>query len=231
MENYSVDRYRQLCAQVAQAASTAGRGPGAVRLMGVTKTVPAEKVNAYIDAGLDLIGENRVQEFLDKYPTYHKQGLEIHFIGQLQRNKVKYIVDKVHMIESVDSLELAREISKRCAAIGKKMDVLIEVNIGGEASKGGILPGKLTEFLTEISSFSGLRVAGLMAIPPISEDIAVQKHYFDEMYKLFVDIKDKKIDNVFMETLSMGMSGDFQAAIACGSTQVRLGRTLFGARD
>lgn len=146
---------RDIRGRIDRAAQAAGRSGGEVALMAVTKTVPAERVNQFIDSGVSLIGENRVQEFLDKYDSYHKEGLKIAFIGHLQRNKVKYIADKVDRIESVDSLALAEEIGRRCAAIGRRMDILLEVNIGGEASKSGFAKEELEGVLPQIAALPG----------------------------------------------------------------------------
>ena len=217
-------------ARIDRAARRDGRTGADVALMAVTKTVPAARVNQLIDSGVRLIGENRVQEFLEKYDAYHRDGLTIAFIGHLQKNKVKYIVDKVQRIESVDSLSLAAEISRRSAAIGRRMDILLEVNIGGEESKSGFSPAALAAALPAVAALPGVRVCGLMAIPPALPGEGARP-YFVQMEKLFIDIKHKKIDNVFMETLSLGMSGDFETAVACGSTQVRLGSILFGRRQ
>ena len=209
--------------QICQAAAAAGRDPAQVRLMAVTKTVDPELVNAAIDAGITLLGENKAQELCAKYDSYHKDGVEIHFIGHLQTNKVRQIVDKVQMIESVDSLPLAEEINKRCAALNKQMPILIEVNIGREESKSGVLPEDLPALLEEISKLPAVSVRGLMAIPPVCENNEQVSQYFYQIQQLFIDIKQKKYDNINMEILSMGMSGDYQTAIAYGSNVVRIG--------
>lgn len=217
--------------QICQAAAAAGRDPAQVRLMAVTKTVDPELVNAAIDAGITLLGENKAQELCAKYDSYHKDGVEIHFIGHLQTNKVRQIVDKVQMIESVDSLPLAEEINKRCAALNKQMPILIEVNIGREESKSGVLPEDLPALLEEISKLSAVSVRGLMAIPPVCENNEQVSQYFYQIQQLFIDIKQKKYDNINMEILSMGMSGDYQTAIAYGSNVVRIGTAMFGQRN
>lgn len=222
---------RALQEQVAQAAAAAGRDPAQVRLMAVTKTVDPELVNAAIGAGITLLGENKAQELCAKYDSYHKDGVEIHFIGHLQTNKVRQIVDKVQMIESVDSLPLAKEIDKRCAALNKQMPILIEVNIGREESKSGVLPEDLPALLEEISKLPCLSVRGLMAIPPVCENNEQVSQYFYQIQQLFIDIKQKKYDNINMEILSMGMSGDYQTAIAYGSNIVRIGTAMFGQRN
>ena len=217
--------------QICQAAAAAGRDPAQVRLMAVTKTVDPELVNAAIDAGITLLGENKAQELCAKYDSYHKDGVEIHFIGHLQTNKVRQIVDKVQMIESVDSLPLAEEINKRCAALNKQMSILIEVNIGREESKSGVLPEDLPALLEEISKLPAVSVRGLMAIPPVCENNEQVSQYFYQIQQLFIDIKQKKYDNINMEILSMGMSGDYQTAIAYGSNVVRIGTAMFGQRN
>lgn len=217
--------------QIRQVATAAGRDPAQVRLMAVTKTVDPELVNAAIDAGITLLGENKAQELCAKYDSYHKDGVEIHFIGHLQTNKVRQIVDKVQMIESVDSLPLAEEINKRCAALNKQMPILIEVNIGREESKSGVLPEDLPALLEEISKLPAVSVRGLMAIPPVCENNEQVSQYFYQIQQLFIDIKQKKYDNINMEILSMGMSGDYQTAIAYGSNVVRIGTAMFGQRN
>ena len=216
--------------QIGRAAAEAGRDPSEIRLMAVTKTQSAARVNEAIAAGVTLLGENRAQELLEKYDGYDRAGCGIHFIGHLQSNKVRSIVDKVSMIESVDRLSLAQEIS-RCAQLhGLVMPVLIEVNIGREQSKSGVLPEALPELLGKVSLLPGLSVRGLMAIPPNIEDTVQKEGYFEQMYRHFIDMKAKKLDNVSMTILSMGMSHDYQLAIRHGSNVVRIGRALFGER-
>lgn len=213
-----------------QAAAESSRNFNDIKIMAVTKTVDPAYVNVAIDNGIKLLGENRVQEFLSKYDEYKKDGVDIHFIGSLQTNKVKYIIDKVSMIHSVNSLKLAKEINKQAKKHNLVMDILIEVNIGDEDTKSGIMPTEIYSLLEEISQFSNIKVQGLMAIPPFCEKDEQIKHYFDNMYKLFIDIKDKKIDNISMNVLSMGMSHDYHIAIGCGATLVRVGSKMFGNR-
>lgn len=196
-----------------------------IRLMAVTKTVPYETVNQVIDGGVTLLGENRVQEYLEKKDHY-RSCAEVHFIGHLQTNKVKYIIDSVSCIHSVDSIKLAKEIDRLAGKHGKIMDVLIEVNIGGEGSKSGVSADMLEELVYGISEMNNIRLKGLMAIPPAGNT----EVYFEKMHRLFRDIGDKHINNVTMETLSMGMSGDYTEAIRHGSNLVRIGSALFGAR-
>ena len=215
--------------KIKQAAEDSGREPSEITLMAVTKTVSPEKINEAIDAGCRLLGENKVQELLEKYESYDKRA-EIHFIGRLQTNKVKYIVDKVSMIESVDSIRLAEEIEKRCSKIGKIMDVLLEVNIAGEESKGGFSPEEVVEISEKIKDYPHLRLRGLMTIGRFGAEIEETRQYFSKMRHLLVDIKSKNIDNIYINILSMGMSADFELAVTEGATIVRVGRGLFGAR-
>ena len=201
------------------------------RLLLATKTRTAEEINFAISQGIDLIGENRVQELCEKYEKIQKNRVEIHFIGALQTNKVKYIIDKVDLIHSLDRLSLAKEIDRQAKKIGKKMKVLCEINIGNEQSKSGIKPEEAESFLKEISQFSNLEVVGLMAIPPILTDFMTQKQYFQKIMDLSLDISAKRIDNINMSMLSFGMSSDYELAIECGSTLVRIGTAAFGKRN
>ena len=224
------ENIRQIKENIKKAALEAGRNPDDVLLLAATKTVDADTINFAVDNGITCIGENRVQELCDKYDAINKDKVDIHFIGTLQTNKVKYIADKVSMIHSVDSVKLAKEIDKQCKKIGKVMNVLVEINIGKEESKGGIMPEDCEEFLKEISVFENIRVCGLMTIPPICDNDAELDKYFSKMHRLFIDIKAKKLDNVNMNILSMGMSSDYECAILNGSTLVRVGTALFGHR-
>ena len=216
--------------RMAGAAIKAGRRPDDVKLMAVTKTQPAELVNLAIQAGINLLGENRAQELLARYDDYDKDSVSIHFIGSLQRNKVRQIIDKVDLIQSVDSLRLAAEIDKQAAKAGKVMDVLIEINIGGEESKSGVSPDEVFELAFEITRMQALRLRGLMTIPPFGCETSIAEQFFYSMQKLFVDIKAKIVDNRSIDILSMGMSDDFELAIRHGSTLCRIGSALFGAR-
>lgn len=222
---------RAIMQQVRDTALQAGRDPSEVQVMAVTKTVDPVLVNAAIGAGITLLGENKAQELCAKYDSYHKDGVQIHFIGHLQTNKVRQIVDKVSMVESVDSVKLAREIDRHCAAISKVMDVLLEVNIGREENKTGIFPELLPALLEEAGKLEHIRVRGLMTIPPVCETEEEVLQYFSQMRQLFIDIKQKKYDNISMEILSMGMSADYLAAVRCGSNIVRIGTAMFGQRN
>ena len=230
-ENPVAQQVARIQAEILETCAACGRDPSTVRLMAVTKTVEPERVNQAIAAGVRLLGENKAQELLAKYEAYHKDQVEIHFIGHLQTNKVRQIVDKVTMIQSLDSVHLAAEIDKQCAKLGKVMDCLVEVNVGSELTKSGVEPQRLVDFLGEVSQFSRLRVRGLMAIPPVCEDELEAERYFSDLHKLFVDIGGEKIDNINMDLLSMGMSGDYRMAIKHGSNIVRIGTAMFGHRN
>lgn len=225
------DNVKEILHSVRQAAIECGRSPDEIAVMAVTKNVDTQRVNEAIDSGIHLLGENRVQELLEKYDDYKKEGVEIHFIGHLQTNKVKQIIDKVSMIHSVDSLRLAQEIDRQAKRIGIVMKVLVEVNIGEEESKFGVSAGELPQFLQEISKLPNLSVEGLMAIPPITSSAKESEYYFHKMSNLFIDIKQKNVDNISMGILSMGMSKDYLYAIKYGSHIVRIGTAMFGFRS
>lgn len=196
------------------------------RIMAVTKTVAPEAVNHAISLGTDLLGENRVQEYLSKKDMYDKSA-EVHFIGNLQTNKVKYIIDSVSMIQSVDSLKLGEMISRQAINHGKTINVLCEVNIGGESSKGGVSPAELDVLIEQLSMLDGINIKGLMTIPPPSDsDI-----FLGRMKELFDRISEEKKHIVSLDTLSMGMTHDYENAIKYGSNIVRIGTGLFGARN
>ncbi len=225
------ENYPRVLEEIARAAEQVGRRPEEITLLAATKTVPLEVINHAIDRGLSCMGENRVQELLDKYDGLHRDRCDVQFIGQLQTNKVKYLIGRVSCIQSVGSVKLAREISRLCLRENTTMKVLVEVNIGREESKGGVLPEALYECVDEIRTLPGIQVTGLMAIPPICENIAKLRGYFSAVRQSYVDIAAKKMDNVSMSCLSMGMSSDFAEAIACGATMVRVGSSLFGKRE
>ena len=217
--------------QIDEAALRAGRNPAEITLEAATKVQTSETIRAAIVAGITVCGENRVQEFNAHWADNAYQGAKVHFIGHLQKNKVKYLVGKVDLIESVDSLALLEAINSRAEKLGIVQDILIEVNVGGEASKSGIEPEKLPDLFETAAALPHVNPRGLMAIPPVAEISGGNSRYFAEMQQLFVDIKSKTYDNkVSIDCLSMGMSGDFADAIAYGSTQVRIGTALFGAR-
>lgn len=216
--------------EIAEAAIKSGRKPEDIDFMAVTKTVDEIYINHAIACGVKLIGENKVQEMLRKKPSLNLDGVKKNLIGHLQSNKASQIVGEVDMIESVDSLKIAREIGKQSLKKGITTDVLLEVNIGREESKTGFLEEELNENIYEISKIQGIRVCGLMTIPPICENNTKLCKFFENIYKMYVDIGAKKLDNVYMQILSMGMSGDYTEAILCGSNHVRIGSKIFGPR-
>lgn len=222
---YISENLRVIRERAAEAADKY-RGGAQPRIMAVTKTVAPEAVNYAVSQGLSLLGENRVQEFLSKQEAYDKSA-EIHFIGHLQTNKVKYIIGPMSMIQSVDSLNLGQEISRRAAACGKVMDILCEVNIGGEDSKSGIAPEQLRDLISQLAPLEGISIKGLMTIPPPSESDL----FLGRMEELFNKLRDEKIPGVSMDELSMGMTHDYAEAIKHGSTIIRIGTGLFGARN
>lgn len=215
---------------IAKAAFESGRNEDDVMLMAVTKTVEAKFINHAIACGINLIGENKVQEFLLKEPELNLDSCKAHLIGHLQSNKVKKIVGKVDMIQSVDSVNIAAEIAKRSVEAGVVTKVLLEVNAGDEESKFGFSADEIFEKSHEIASIPGISVDGLMCVAPICENDAEIRRVFANMHRLFIDIGSKKIDNISMNVLSMGMSGDYRQAILEGANLVRVGSAIFGAR-
>ena len=224
------ENYKVINDRIAEAAIISGRKRDDITFLAATKTVCPEKINHAISCGLSAIGENRVQELLDKYEHYYLAHCDLQFIGRLQSNKIKYIIDKVSQIQSVDSITQVKEISKQAVKHDLTMKILVEVNVGREESKGGIMPEALLEFIDEAREYPGIYVNGLMAIPPISDDNKLLMEYFSLMRQYYVDIGSKKIDNVSMNILSMGMSSDYYEAILCGANMVRIGSSLFGQR-
>lgn len=205
-----------------------------ITLLAATKTVPANVINYAVgELGITDIGENRVQELLEKYEFINKENVNIHFIGSLQTNKVKYIIDKVSMIHSLDNYRLAEEIEKRASRINRVMDVLVEINIGEEPNKSGILPDNdvIQRFIDSVSVFSHVNVRGLMTLAPICNNYDDYTKYFEKTYKIFIDIFDKRIHNINESVLSMGMSDSYMPAVMCGSNLIRVGTALFGNRS
>lgn len=216
--------------EIAEAAKLSGRKYSDITLVAATKTNEPARIREAIAAGIKDCGENRVQELLKKKLQAAYEGARLHFIGHLQRNKVKQIVGEVSLIQSVDSLELVSLIGARAKSLDIIQDILIEVNIGGEAAKSGVRPENLEEILDFCAAEPFVRVAGLMTIPPKITETQENSQYFDAMHKLFVDTKAKRYDNISMEILSMGMSTDYKDAILSGSTMIRLGSAIFGPR-
>ena len=217
-------------AAMESAARDAGRDPKEIQLCAATKMNDAAAVRQAIAAGVDVCGENRVQELTQKLGENAYIGAPVHFIGHLQTNKVRQVVGKVDLIQSVGSLHLLEAVNKEAARQNLRQDILLEVNIGEEAAKTGFAAGEILPLIDKIDSFSNICVRGLMAIPPISENPGDNSKFFLKMREIYVDIRAKKKDNVQVDCLSMGMSGDYLDAIRCGSTMVRIGTAIFGER-
>lgn len=215
---------------IARAAVEAGRDPKDILLVAATKMNDADRVREAVAAGVDICGENRVQEMLEKNAQGAYAGVPLHFIGHLQKNKVRQVVGLCSLIHSADSLALLDVISSAAAAKGVVQDVLLEVNVGGEASKSGFAPEEIASAIDHAGRLEALRVRGLMAIPPICLSGEENRPYFTVLSQLFIDNGQKKYDNVIMDFLSMGMSGDYMTAISCGANMVRVGSAIFGAR-
>ena len=233
MENiysYVAENVKRVQDEINEVCAKYGRNPEDVILMGVSKTQPVEKLEVAFNAGIKLFGENRVQELVQKADFFSSHNVPCHIIGTLQTNKVKYLPPLTDTIQSVNSLKLANEIEKQYGKAGKKANICLEINIGDEDSKSGIPYGQAMELVHQLSEYKNLTVKGLMCIPPIDATEEVRK-YFAQMHKLFVDISSKKLDNIDMCILSMGMSGDYPWAIAEGSTLVRVGTGIFGHRN
>lgn len=225
-KNAVLQRLETIRQQLSAACADAGRSPEEVTLMAVTKTVDPELINTAVDAGVHVLGENRVQEFLGKRDAYRKDA-EVQFIGHLQTNKVRQIIDKVTLIQSVDSLHLAEAIDRAAQQAGITMPVLLEVNIGGELSKSGVSPEQLPALLRDVQQLQNVQVRGLMTIPPPLADPDAQNAVFAQMAALYRAMQNEAP----LSVLSMGMSGDYAAAVRHGSTMVRIGSALFGARQ
>ena len=230
------ENVRRVREQIAEAALRAGREPEEILLVAASKTKDADAVREAVRAGVDACGENRVNELLEKDAQGAYEGAPKHFIGRLQHNKVRLITGKVDLIQSVDSPELLALVEKRAALLDTVQPILLQVNIGREETKGGFLPEAADEAAAMAASLPHLRLEGLMAIPPAWENSggtwpgAKNYPYFDEMFRLYIDIREKKYDNTHIWCLSMGMSGDFAQAIVSGANMVRVGSAIFGAR-
>ena len=216
--------------RIEAAAIKAGRQPEDISLVAATKTNGRQAIAAALAAGVKICGENRVQELVEKNAQGAYGDSRLHFIGHLQKNKVRQVVGVCQLIQSVDSPELLSLINQRALDLGIVQAVLLEINIGGEQSKTGMAPEELPDILQAAAAFPGVLIRGLMAIPPISVTEGGNRPYFARMYQLYIDISTKKYDNVCMDFLSMGMSGDFEDAIAEGSNMVRVGSAIFGER-
>lgn len=224
------ENLNQVRTRIEQACEKAGRDSSEVTLMAVSKTKPVEMLMEAYEAGARVFGENKVQEIMDKYDRL-PSDIQWHMIGHLQRNKVKYIIDKVAMIHSVDSLRLAETIEQEAAKKNRQMPILIEVNVAEEESKFGLSVDEVLPFLLEISKFPHLEVKGLMTIAPFVENPEENREIFRKLKKLSVDIAAKNINNITMSVLSMGMTGDYEVAVQEGATMVRVGTGIFGERN
>ena len=227
MINENISKVRE---NIVKACEKAGRNPEEVTLIAVSKTKPVSAIEEALLSGTLDYGENKVQELCDKYDVLPK-NIRWHMIGHLQRNKVKYLVGKTYLVHSVDSLRLAEQIEKEFAKHNQVCDILVEVNIAQEESKFGINAKETEELIRKIAKFEHVRIKGLMTIAPYTEDPESNREYFREIKKLSVDIRDKNIDNVSMDVLSMGMTGDYQVAVEEGATMVRVGTGIFGERN
>ena len=216
--------------QIREACERSGRLREEVTLIAVSKTKPVSVLKEAYDLGVRVFGENKVQELADKYEAMPKD-IRWHMIGHLQRNKVKYIIDKVDLIHSVDSIRLAETIEKEAAKHNITVNILIEVNVAGEESKFGLAPEDVPEFILEVAKFRHIRVMGLMTIAPFVDDSEENRRIFQLLRKLSVDIEAKNVDNITMRILSMGMTNDYTVAVEEGATMVRVGTGIFGARD
>ncbi|NSW90345.1 MAG: YggS family pyridoxal phosphate-dependent enzyme [Firmicutes bacterium] len=225
----NIDKIKE---RIEKASKKAGRKPEDIKIIGVTKNVEPVRILKAIDAGIVDLGENRVQELQEKINTIRAANKNVnwHMIGHLQKNKVKYLIDSVVMIHSLDSVELAQEINKRAQKAGKIIDVLVQVNVAGEESKFGISKDEAMNFIKEISKYRNIKVKGLMTIAPLVSDPEEIRFVFKELRKIFIDISRENIDNIDMDYLSMGMSNDFEVAIEEGANIVRIGTAIFGKR-
>ena len=228
--NYIKENYRRVQENIREAMAKRRAGSGPVRLLAATKTVQPDAILFAVDhLGLDLIGENRTTELVEKYPALEGR-VEQHFIGHLQTNKVKQVVGRVSLIESVDSLRLAQEIGRRSEMLGITTDILVEINSGREPNKGGVMPENARDAVREFGLLSGIRVRGLMTMAPVCANIEDSRKYFRETYAIFIDIFEKNKHNIIEPILSMGMSSTYGIAIEEGATEVRVGQAIFGHR-
>jgi hypothetical protein len=229
MTTQIADNIRTIRNRMAAAAARAGRDPAGIRLMAVSKTVEPERIRQAIDAGIGLLGENYVQEAREKIPAVG-QAVQWHMIGHLQTNKVKYVVTLFDWIHSVDRLELAQELSRRAGQHGRVLNVLIEINVSGEASKNGARPADVLELARQVAALPNLSIRGLMTMPPYSDDPETSRPYFIALRRLRDEVAAAALPGVAMAELSMGMTDDFEVAIEEGATIIRVGRAIFGER-
>ena len=230
METAIVSNIRMIRERIAAAATRAGRDPGGIQLMAVSKTVPPERIRDAMDAGITLFGENYVQEAREKIPAIG-HTVSWHMIGHLQTNKVKYVINLFDWIHYVDRLELARELDKRAGRNNRKLNALMEVNVSGEESKSGVEASLALDLVRQISVLPNLNVRGLMTMPPYSDDPETSRPYFQALRRLRDEINSAAVPNIRMDELSMGMTDDFEVAIEEGATIIRVGRAIFGERS
>lgn len=224
------DNLASIKTKIQAACLRAGRDFSEITLVNVSKTKPIDLLQEGYEAGMRIFGENKVQEIREKYETFVHEDIQWHMIGHLQRNKVKYIVDKVALIHSVDSLRLAETISREAVKKGITVSILIQVNMAMEESKYGLAREEVIALVKEVSSLEALKIEGLMTIAPFVDDPEENRPVFRAMRELFIDIKEQNIDNVSMNVLSMGMSNDYEVAIEEGASMIRIGTALFGER-
>lgn len=228
--NYIKDNLKDVEKKVANAAQRVGRKPEEILLLPVTKTHPVEMIEPILEEGYEQIGENKVQEIKIKHEVFEKRAV-LHMIGHLQQNKVKQVLNKVSLIHSVDSLRIAEKIDKEAEKIGRVMDVLIQVNVAKDEAKYGFDMEEVEEILCILKDYKHIRIQGLMTIAPFVSNPEDNRHIFRNLNDLFVDIRQKNLDNINMKILSMGMTNDYEVAIEEGSTLVRVGTGIFGARN
>ena len=223
-------RVRVVLSKIRRAAEKAGRPHGSVRLVAVTKTVGVDRIVEGIESGLSILGENRVQEAVPKIAALKQAPVHWHFIGQLQRRKVRSVIGLFDLIHSVDSMELAQEIDRRAGDASRCQDILLEVNIGNEPTKTGFHPEHIVQLVPTMAAFSHIRIKGLMAIPPPTADSEMARPYFRTLRDVATRIAELNLPSVMMDELSMGMSSDYEVAVEEGATLVRVGTAIFGAR-
>lgn len=227
--DFVADNIAEIEEKIQRAVEKSGRKREDVLLIAVSKTKPVSLIQKAVDCGLTSLGENKVQEIMEKYDSL--ADVHWHLIGHLQTNKVKYIIDKVDMIHSVESLKLAMEIDKRAGQQNRIMDILVEVNVAEEESKFGVKPKDVEDLIKELAKLANIRVRGLMTVAPFVENPEENREVFCQMQQIFIDINGKNIDNIDMNVLSMGMTGDYEVAIEEGATMVRVGTGIFGERN
>lgn len=225
------NRLENIRGRIKKAAADCGRDPETIRLVAVSKTVPADRVREAVDSGVTILGENYIQEAMEKFKALSKYHISWHFIGHLQTNKAKYAVRLFDLIHSVDSIKLASELHKQAKKINKIQNILIQVNVGEESSKSGVYKQDLLNLIENIGHLENLSVKGLMTIPPFFNAPEKARPFFSELRNLQDHIKNKNIPNIIMDELSMGMTGDFEAAIYEGATLIRIGTAIFGKRN